>query len=204
MTHEHDAGPARPVGRGAKVLAAVRAATLAELGERGYADLSVESVARRAGVHKTTVYRRWRDRQALVVDAFEHLAATEVPAPDTGALAGDLEALARALVGLLTSPRGAVMTAMLADAARIPEIARARERVFADRVEHVRPVVERAVARGEAPPGTDPARVARALAAPVYLRLLVSGDPLDEGAAAEAVQTALAVVGRLREEYSDR
>ncbi|MGQ4271718.1 hypothetical protein [Nocardiopsis changdeensis] len=48
------------------------------------------------------------------------------------------------------------------------------------------------------------ARVARALAAPVYLRLLVSGDPLDEGAAAEAAQTALAVVGRLREEYSDR
>ena len=55
--------------RGATVRANVLAATLAELAEAGYAALTVEAVADRAGVHKTTVYRRWRDREALVIDA---------------------------------------------------------------------------------------------------------------------------------------
>ena len=63
------AGRARPAGRGPKVRAAVLAATLAELTENGYAALTVDSVARRSGVHKTTIYRRWKDREGLVADA---------------------------------------------------------------------------------------------------------------------------------------
>src|SRR5262245_4386940 len=61
--------------RGSKVRDAVHAATLAELLDKGYAALSIDSVAQRAGVHKTTVYRRWVDRDSLLVDALaEHLA----------------------------------------------------------------------------------------------------------------------------------
>ncbi|WP_160050695.1 MULTISPECIES: TetR/AcrR family transcriptional regulator [unclassified Nocardiopsis] len=182
----------RPLGRGAKVRAAVLAATLTELGERGYSGLSVEGVAQRAGVHKTTVYRRWRDRQSLVVDALGQVVAQDVPMPDTGTLEGDLRAMARSLVDVLASPTGAVIAAMLADAVRIPEVARARDRMFDDRVARARPVVERARARGELPPHTDPRDLVRALAAPVYLRLLVTGDPLDARAVEEAVRSALA------------
>src|SRR6266496_6224804 len=82
-------------GRGPKVRAAVLAATLAELAGTGYAALTVENVARRAGVHKTTIYRRWKDRESLVTDAMTELAATQVPFPDTGDIDTDLRRLAR-------------------------------------------------------------------------------------------------------------
>src|ERR1700722_5577062 len=63
------AGRAGPAGRGPQVRAAVLAPTLAELTENGYAALTVDNVARRSGVHKTTIYRRWKDREGLVADA---------------------------------------------------------------------------------------------------------------------------------------
>ena len=70
-------GPAP--GRGPKVRSAVLAATLSELTETGYAAMTIENVAQRAGVHKTTVYRRWQSRERLVADAVTELAGTRVP-----------------------------------------------------------------------------------------------------------------------------
>ncbi|MGW7467574.1 TetR/AcrR family transcriptional regulator [Streptomyces xantholiticus] len=186
-------GPARPVGRGRKAQAAVRAATLAELLDRGYAELTVEGVAQRAGVHKTTVYRRWKDRASLVVDALAEHFATDIPTPDTGAVETDLRALARALAHSMTGPVGrAVQTAMYSDAGRLPEIAEARRRVFADRFRRAEPVITRAIERGELPAGTDPVELLKTLAAPIYFRLLVSADPIEEGTADQAVRITLA------------
>jgi AcrR family transcriptional regulator len=186
-------GPARPVGRGRKAQAAVRAATLAELLDRGYAELTVEGVAQRAGVHKTTVYRRWKDRASLVVDALSEHFATDIPTPDTGAIETDLSALARALAHSMTGPVGrAVQTAMYSDAGRLPEIAEARRRVFADRFRRAEPVITRAIERGELPAETDPVELLKTLAAPIYFRLLVSADPVEEGTADQAVRITLA------------
>jgi AcrR family transcriptional regulator len=193
--------PAGPRGRGPKVRAAVLAAALAELAERGCAALTVEGVARRAGVHKTTVYRRWPDRESLVVDALTDLIAVEVPVPDSGDVATDLRALARALVRWLTSPSGqAVLAAVVSDTLRVPEVAAVKRRFFEDRFRRAEPVVARAVARGELPPGTDPAEVVKALIAPIYLRLLITAEPIDEGTADRAAQVALAAAraGALR------
>src|SRR5688500_3299261 len=90
----------RPVGRGPKLRKAVLAATLLELADRGYAALSIEDVARRAGVNKTTVYRRWGDRQSLVVDALTDEMAV-VTIPDTGTIEGDLRAWVLSLIRAL-------------------------------------------------------------------------------------------------------
>jgi AcrR family transcriptional regulator len=90
-------GEQRPGGRTAKVRAAVLQATVAALAEDGYEALNVEDVARRAGVHKTTVYRRWPTKPELVADAVRERSDERVEVPDTGTLAGDLQALARAL-----------------------------------------------------------------------------------------------------------
>ncbi len=181
--------------------AAVRAATVAELAEKGYADLTVEGVARRAGVHKTTVYRRWKDRQGLVVDALAERVAEEVPIPDTGSVQGDLEVLARSLADTLGGPTGRVIAAVLGtDAGRLPEVAETRRRVLGDRLRRAEPVVLRAVARGELPEGTAPHEVVKAFAAPLYFRLLVSGEPVDRAAADRAARIALAAAraGELR------
>jgi AcrR family transcriptional regulator len=183
----------RPPGRGPKVRAAVLAATLAELTDSGYAELTVDNVARRCGVHKTTIYRRWRDRESLVADAVIDLAAARVPFPDTGDIDADLCELARSFVRFLNSPTGkAVAAATLSDASRIPEIADARRRFFADRFRRAAPVVSGAIARGELPADTDPAELVRALVAPIYLRLLVTAEPVSQATADNAAAAALA------------
>ncbi|SEG63922.1 DNA-binding transcriptional regulator, AcrR family [Nonomuraea solani] len=198
---QSDRPAARPVGRGAKVRTAVHAATLAELVEKGYAALTVENVAQRAGVHKTTVYRRWNDRESLLTDALaEHLAA-DIPIPDTGAIETDLRALAHGLVQSFASPTGqAVLAAMFTGAAHLPEIATARRRVFHDRLVRAEPVVTRAVERGELPAGTDPAELVRTLVAPIYLRLLMTAEPVDAAVADQTARVTLAAAqaGALR------
>jgi len=185
--------PRRPgVGRGAKVRAAVLAATLAELTQVGYADLSVEGVAQRAGVHKTTVYRRWPDRQTLVAEALTDSVARDVPVPDTGSLEGDLRTFARSLVGWLTSPPGEAIFATLIAASRVPEIAPIKRALFEDRFRRHEPLVTRAIARGELPHGTDPAEVIKTVIAPIYLRLLITAEPINAATADAAAAVALA------------
>ncbi|MGW4502733.1 TetR/AcrR family transcriptional regulator [Micromonospora sp. NPDC004336] len=188
-----DPSPTPPVGRGPKVQAAVRAATLAELLDRGYAELTVDAVAQRAGVHKTTVYRRWKDRETLVVDALAEHFAAEIPVVDTGDVETDLHALARALVRSMAGPLGAaVQAATHSDAGRLPEIAEARRRLLADRFRRAEPLVRRAVERGELPVATDPVAVFEALAAPVHFRLLVTGEPVDDALADRTARIVLA------------
>lgn len=198
---QSDQPSAQPVGRGVKVRAAVHAATLAELVDKGYAALSVENVAQRAGVHKTTVYRRWKDRESLLTDALAEHMAMDIPIPDTGAIETDLRALARSIVHTFTSPNGqALLAAMFTGAAHLPEIATARRHVFDDRLARAETVVTRAIQRGELPGGTDPSELMKTLAAPIYLRLLITADPVDETTADQAVRVTLtaARAGALR------
>jgi len=191
----------RPAARGPRVRAAVLAATLGELAETGYAAFTIEGIARRAGVHKTTIYRRWKDRETLVAEAVADLAATQVPFRDTQDLTADLRRYARSFVKFMNSPTGrAVAAATLSDAGRIPEIAEAKRRFFADRFRRAEPVVAGAIARGELPPGTDPAELVRTLVAPIYLRILVTAEPIgvDTADTAAAVTLAAARAGALR------
>jgi AcrR family transcriptional regulator len=196
------AGPARPAGRGLKIRAAVLAATLAELTETGYAGLTVENVARRAGVHKTTIYRRWKDREGLVAAAVAERAGTaKMPFPDTGDIGTDLLRLARMTVAFLTSPAGGIVVASsMSDVSRIPEVAGAKRQFFEALFAQAAPVVSGAIARGELPADTDPAELVRTLLAPIYLRLLVTAEPIDRTTADNAAKVALAAAraGALR------
>ncbi|MFB6841562.1 TetR/AcrR family transcriptional regulator [Streptomyces sp. NPDC056361] len=173
--------------------AAVLEATIAELTQTGYAALTVDGVARRAGVHKTTIYRNWSDSDRLVADALAGHFATDVPIPDTGAVEGDLRELARALVATMTTPAGrALLTTVLSDAVRVPRLAEIKNALFDDRFRRAEPVVTRAVERGELPAGTDPAELLRTLAAPIYFRLVFTGEPVDDTTADRAVRITLA------------
>ncbi|MFG2332704.1 TetR/AcrR family transcriptional regulator [Streptomyces sp. NPDC048604] len=181
------------VGRGNKMRAAVLEATVTELAETGYAALTVEGVARRAGVHKTTIYRNWTNPDGLVVDALVSHFAADIPIPHTGTAEGDLRALARSLVATMTTQAGrALLVTVLSDAVRIPQLAEVKRALFDDRFRRAEPVVTRAVERGELPADTDPAELLKALAAPVYFRLVFTGEPVDEATADRAVNVALA------------
>jgi AcrR family transcriptional regulator len=182
----------RPPGRGPKVRAAVLAATLAELAETGYAALTIENIARRAGVHKTTIYRRWTDRESLVADVLGERIAMDFPIPDTGSVQADLRQLAQAFVAWVTSDTGRmIFAAVYSDAARISGISDVRRELFEYGPRRAAAVIERAIERGELPVGTDPSAVLRALIAPIYFRLTVTAEPVDTAAADQAAQIAL-------------
>jgi AcrR family transcriptional regulator len=170
----------RPGGRSARVRAAVIAATLEELAESGYSGLSLESAARRAGVHKTTLYRRWRTKEALVLEAMLEQAAETVPVPDTGTLRGDLLGLAQGSAAIQTSPAGeAVVRAVAGEGPANAEIFEANRRFWVERLELDGAILERARDRGELAADVDPEEVIEAVLGPLYFRLLVTGEPLD-------------------------
>jgi AcrR family transcriptional regulator len=156
-------------------------AALAELAESGYGGLSVEAVARRAGVHKTTVYRQWPDRERLVTDALTQLSGEDLPVPDTGDLRSDLVALATTIVAQLTQPRAtALVRTLVAEGHRLPAFRQTARSFWAVRFARTGGVVQRAIDRGELPPETDVPMVLEGLIAPFYLRLLVTGGDLSE------------------------
>jgi AcrR family transcriptional regulator len=180
------------IGRGEKVRTAVHAATISELAEVGCAALTIESVAQRAGVHKTTVYRRWKDREALVVDAIADHVQASVPVPDTGAIDGDMRELARGLVAWLQSPVGdALVMTMVAAEGLDPEIVQTRKEFYKIRFKQAGIVVDRAIARGELPAGTDATEVLKTLVAPIFFRHVVHPEPIGDAVADQAARVAL-------------
>ncbi|MFW6722096.1 TetR/AcrR family transcriptional regulator [Streptomyces sp. MAR4 CNY-716] len=191
MSSEPDPGTLRPGGRTARVRAAVLKAAGDVLAEQGFAHLDLADVARRAEVGKTTVYRRWGSATGLVADLLADMAEQSVPRTETGTLLGDLRANARLVLDTLTDPRqGALFRAVIAAATCDDRTAAALHRFYAIRIAEWAPCVEQAVARGELPEGTDPHEVVRAVSAPLYYRLLASGDPLDTAAADRAAEAA--------------
>ncbi|WP_250562945.1 TetR/AcrR family transcriptional regulator [Sphaerisporangium fuscum] len=186
-------GSARPGGRTARVREAVRAATLAELAEKGFEGLTVEGVALRSGVHKTTVYRRWGGVEGLAADALDLASGEPWPIPDTGTIEGDLRALARLVVTSFADPEiGPVSRAFISAAVSNPPTATALHAFFAARHRQSATLVTRAVERGELPQGTDGAEVVRVAIAPLYYRMFITGEPVDETIADRAADAALA------------
>jgi AcrR family transcriptional regulator len=157
----------------------VAAALQEELLEVGYGGTTIDRIAKRAGVAKTTVYRRWGSVGQLVVELFAEAAGGRIPIADTGSLEGDLRALARSAVAVLLHPQSrAIFDVVVREAVHNPAARAALTDFFAGRVANAAPIVSRAVARGEIPPDTDAAEVIRQLGAPYYARLYITGDPI--------------------------
>jgi AcrR family transcriptional regulator len=182
----------RPGGRSARVRVAVLEVTLDVLAERGFDGLELPEVARRAGVHATSVYRRWQSRARLVGEALLERGRPLSPTPDTGALRTDLEQLLLEGGALLRTPSvQALFEVLLTQSAHpTPEIERARDRFFAAHLEEARTIVQRAIARSELPAGSDPAALVELVIGPALLRMLFMGRSLDAQAAASIVRHA--------------
>ena len=158
---------------------AVLAATADELLERGFERLSVTSVARRAGVHHTTVYRRWPTKSELILDAATELTRQRVPAPDLGDLRLDLHVYFSRLLEALEDPRVSALVRSLI-AAPNAEFVEERHRYWRDRFGVTAEIVDRAVARGELEEGVEPWRLIELIAGPLWMRFLLTGLPVDE------------------------
>lgn len=176
------AAPERPRGRPRSAIAdqAIREAAVDLFAERGFEGFSVEDVADRAGVSKATVYRRYPSKVDLVVEAASCLAADEITFPDTGSLRDDVRGLARSLVETFrTSPAGRVMPVMTFERRRYPELDAGYRRFLADRKTRTREILRRGIERGELPPDTDVAVMGSMLVGPIFHRLMITQEPLD-------------------------
>jgi AcrR family transcriptional regulator len=169
----------RPGGRSARVRAAVITATLDLLLERGGDAASVAEIAQRAGVHETSIYRRWGTREALLLDAMLSRAEELLPVPDTGSLRADLVDFLRDVVTLLQSSLGASLARMSPQMTDSDAVLRTRRAYWSRRFNLARTMFQRAVQRGELPAGVDLDLALDLLIGPLYLRLLVTGEPLD-------------------------
>ncbi|MCX5397371.1 TetR/AcrR family transcriptional regulator [Streptomyces sp. NBC_00102] len=181
-------GPRRRTPAGAAVLRedvtdAIRGAVFEELAAVGFARMSMEGIARRAGVGKTAVYRRWKSKLQLVLDLVGAVAEQGMPIPDTGSLHGDVRAVLQLVSYALRHPVASqVIPDLLVEAARNPEIADTIKAALLDPQQGVAAVVVRAaVARGELPEGSDPDRALDLIVGPLYWRLVVVRGGLPKG-----------------------
>jgi aminoglycoside 2'-N-acetyltransferase I len=172
---------------------AVLVSTLEMLTEQGFEAIELPEIARRAGVHSTTIYRRWGTKSRLVGEALLERASSLTATPDTGALRTDLERLLVKGTALLRTPPVRALFEVLLDEPTdtSAEIAEARDRFWTAHVDEARVIVDRAVARRELPAGTDPATLVEMLIGPAIVRILLMGEELSSPGAADIVRRAL-------------
>ena len=161
------------------VTEAIRAAVFEELASVGYARMSIEGIARRAGVGKTAVYRRWRSKLHLVLDLVSAIAVQGLPVPETGSLEGDLRLLYEVTSRALRHPVASqILPDLQAEAARNPDIAEAMQKALREGQEGVaRKIVAAAERRGEIRPGIDDDLALDLISGPLYWRSVVVRNP---------------------------
>jgi AcrR family transcriptional regulator len=176
--------------RGEHVRRTVLTAAFEELAENGFDGATVAGVAKRSGVHETTVYRRWITRENLFVAALLDRSADAIPAPDTGTTRGDLLAIVRGVIAHMSSPAGAAVLR----AATLPvddTYAQALQDFWTCRLDALTPAVARGIKRGDLRGHIDARLLLEMLVAPLHARLLITGEPIDDDLAERLVDLML-------------
>lgn len=171
---------------------AILDAAIAIVTETGIEDLTIDGVARRAGVGRPTVYRRYKGKLELLLAAVSHIARQPESYPDTGSTEGDLRVIATTFAsGLSDTAAGQLMPWMIAEGNRDPERAREYHAYVTDRRGEVVNALRRGIERGDLRPDVDLEVVADFLAAPIFFRLLFTGAPADEAFIDTVVEVTL-------------
>jgi len=173
--------------------AAIHAATLATLVERGYAGTTIEAVAARAGVTRPTVYRRYATRAELLIAAVEASFASFNPqVPDTGRAVEDVRVLLANTIRMVRdTPIGGVVRAIVPELERDESLRLAVRRLLRRRRQLLRVAIRRGVERREFVKGLDVEIAIDALLGAIYLRLLFRGQPLSNRLAGDLVENVL-------------
>ncbi|MGO9405011.1 MAG: TetR/AcrR family transcriptional regulator [Terriglobales bacterium] len=152
----------------------------------GFPQLSIEAIAADANVGKTTVYRWWPTKAALVADAFFTSAEEELQFPNTGSVQRDMSLQMRRVIRIFRSDRGKVVAALLAGGQSDPELLEAfRERFLWPKRRQAYQTLQRGIDRGELPADRDLDLILDSLYGPIYMRFLIRHDKLDENFADE-------------------
>ena len=174
-------------------------AALAELGEVGYGAFTIESVAARAGVGKSTIYRHWRGKLPLIADAFQSLNVQPARREEGGSPRERIARLMQHLVegaGAADSPFSACIPALIDAAERDPEVRRFHHAYNRQRRQRLVDAIAEGIASGDFPARLDPELAALALVGPIFYRRLMTDQPFEQGRVADLMETVLGVSGR--------
>lgn len=187
-------GPGRPRDRAASQR--LLDAALELLADNGFTGVTIRAIADAAGVGLPAIYRRWESKEALLYGAVSSALHRALPVPDHGDVRADLVALVRAEIEVLNTPRlGGVLQALIGQSLHDPAWRQLLMDLHHRRRAANRLIVERAVACGELPAGTDPDLLLDVLHGPLWLRFLTSAGPVPAELAEALVDTALSAVG---------
>jgi AcrR family transcriptional regulator len=181
-------GRRRPGGRAARVRQAVLEATIAVVADGGAEAVHVGEIARQAGVHDSSIYRRWPTKEHLVFDALVDYNRDRLPIPDTGSLRTDLVAYLATVTDYAATPVGQAVVKALVGTQDDAAMAAARAQFWQNRIDRTRVMFDRAVARGELPSGTDAVAALELLTGALYFRLLLTRQPIDDDATGHLIE----------------
>jgi AcrR family transcriptional regulator len=154
--------------------------TLDLLTEAGLDELTIDEISRRSGVAKTTIYRHWRNRSALVIDACSRMTDGEEAPPDTGSLEGDVRAILTSIAELLATARWSSIVPSIVDVAEHdPAFADIHSRIQRRHAAPLRSALDRAAVRGEIPSTADRDAIAATLLGPLFYRRWFSREQID-------------------------
>jgi AcrR family transcriptional regulator len=171
--------PGRP--RSERAHRAILQAANELLESEGFAAVTVEAIAERAGVSKATIYRWWPNKAAVVMDGFLSMVSAEVPFPHTGHAREDIRLHMRRLAEAFGGKMGRTVAALIAEGQADPELAEAlRSRWLSVRRTEAKEILELGIERGELREDLDPDVAVDVLYGPIYYRMLVGHGPLDK------------------------
>lgn len=193
MDHHPDPAPARGLDpRVERSRMIIRQAAMDELGEVGYGAFTIESVAARAGVGKSTIYRHWRDKVDLIADAFETAHEHRVPDLSGGSAAERITALIRHVAEIaMDSTFSRSIPALIEGARRDPRLREFQADYSAKRRQELTALIADGIQAGEFSASTDPEIAAQALLGAVFYSRLMSAEPFDPAQAGRLVAAVL-------------
>lgn len=161
----------------------------------GYEAFSVEEVARRSGVNKTTIYRRWPTKADLIAESVRERSERLVPRTQSESLAGDLRQLTRLVAANIGSDVGGRMTkSLIAATTSSLALGELGSAFWSERLAEAEEIFVRAIERGDVPADIDGSLVIQVLIGPLYVRLLLTNEPIDQAFADRVAEFVLAAV----------
>jgi AcrR family transcriptional regulator len=190
LTSANDEPAKRRSGRRERSEKAILEATMELIAKRGVGGLTIEGVAARSGVAKTTIYRRWRDRDELALAILIDMTGSVKAPPDLGDTRKELLTFVETATKIIKAD--VIVQGLVSEIATRPELARTyREQIVDLRLSDVQTVIDRGIARGELRADTDVRVAHELLVGPLFYRLLFSGAPLNRAHANQVVEAVM-------------
>lgn len=166
--------------------------------DHGFQAVTIEGIAKHAGVSKATIYKWWPNKAAVVADSFFKTLKEQYPVPDTGSVIEDLVIQISNLSAFLASVEGRIIRELIAEGQSDSDVAEAyQSRYFSPRREVSRTILERGVERGEMKSGLNLELCVEMIYAPLFYRLLITGEGIDEAFLRNVVSCVLKGLGAL-------